>query len=88
MNINTGEAGEKIDCPVCVVLRYFQYWCPAGSGGEEREDGMRLSFYKTKFRYYFVFVYLSFLKGLLTPSATLPRSSYTIGEMGGEKQWE
>ena len=35
VNINTGEAGVNIDCPVCVVLLYFQYWCPAGSGGEE-----------------------------------------------------
>ena len=35
VHINTGEAREKIDCPVCVVLLYFQFWCPAGSGEEE-----------------------------------------------------
>ena len=56
VNINTGEAGENIDCPVCVVLLYFQYWCPAGSGGEEW-GGMGLSFYNTKFlSCYFCFV--------------------------------
>ena len=33
MSINMGEAGEKTDCPVSVVLLSVPVWYPAGSGG-------------------------------------------------------
>ena len=32
-SINMGEAGEKTDCPVSVVLLSVPVWYPAGSGG-------------------------------------------------------
>ena len=68
VNINTGEAGENIDCPVCVVLLFFFFfffffffavfpvlvpsWFWRGGRG-----GMGLSFYNTKFlSCYFCFV--------------------------------
>ena len=41
-----GEAGEKTDCPVSVVLLSVPVWYPAGSGG----GGGMFSFYNTKFR--------------------------------------
>ena len=45
-SINMGEAGEKTDCPVSVVLLSVPVWYPAGSGG----GGGMFSFYNTKFR--------------------------------------
>ena len=90
MNINTGETGEQIDCPVCVVLRYVQYWCPAGSGGEEGEDGMRLSFCKTKLRScYFVFVYFVFFDRVINVISDPPPTELVYYRGGGwGKQWE
>ena len=78
VNINTGEAGENIDCPVCVVLLYFQYWCPAGSGGEEGAGWGFLFTIRSSFLVTFVLSLVVFFVWMINASSDPPWNSYTM----------
>ena len=75
VNINTGEAGENIDCPVCVVLLYFQYWCPAGSGGEEGAGWGFLFTIRSSFLVTFVLSLVVFFVWMINASSDPPWNS-------------
>ena len=87
-SINMGEAGEKTDCPVSVVLLSVPVWYPAGSGGGGGGGGcylftIRSSVLVTTSVLFVLFVLVVFFDRVINAISGHSWNSYGRGWGGG-----